>query len=520
MLSYQSTFLPVYFLIASLFVYFSIWLILKTRVVELFIDKPDPRKVHQRIIPRVGGIAISAGFILFLQIWHFLLPSFPQLPSELYSALTFTAVAIMIVGLVDDMKTFEIHNRAKFLLELIIAAEVVFLNDIRLENIHLLNWDFSLGWLGIPITIIWIVGVTNAVNIIDGVDGLAGSIITVSFATIAILTGLGSDLSIMIMCVIMSGFVSGFLMHNKSPARVFLGDTGSLFLGMITGIVSIYLVSRDVRPYPILIAPLIVGLPVMDVFVAMTRRFMKKAFSGVHWLRALNAMSVADNEHMHHRLIFRGLTHTETTLVLVIFHAIICMSAIMVTYTSNFQNVMLLIYILVLGIWLLYKLHFFDRINTVIEAQKRKILPKRLLVAIVNAGDVLKTSAVCYNQDLFQFVFRSKEEAESEKIKYSAVVIEQNSEPIVDVLNLSKSIFIQNTCPVIVIASQDEELPEKLLDSVLEQGSFLFLRKPVYIPILMKALNRLVQKSKGWETVQVTEDTRQFYMQVVMHEEI
>jgi len=510
----------IFFGIAAVGVYLLIWLILKTPLIDLFRDRPGLRKVHQRVIPRVGGIAILAGFILLLQVWHFLLPSLPQLPPELYSSLSFIAVAILCVGLVDDMVIFEIHNRAKFILEVIIAAEVVCLNNICLDQIHFLNWDFYLGWTGIPITILWIVGVTNAINIIDGVDGLAGLIMAVTFSTIAILTGLSGDIALFLLSITLVGLLVGFLLHNISPARVFLGDTGSLFLGMSIGIISIYLVSRDNAEYPILIAPLVVGLPVLDVFVAMFRRFMKKVFSGVSWLRALSAMTVADNEHMHHRLIFRGLTHTETVCILVLFHAVICMSAIMVKFTSNTQSVIMLLYIAVLGVWFLYKLHFFDRITKFIRQHRHRITSRPQSVVVVNAGDVLRVSLSKCKQDVFLFSFASREDVFALSGKCAAVIIEQNAEQIEEIMVIASSIFTQFTCPVIVIAPQDGDVSEALLDSALEQGLFLFLRKPIYIPILMKALSRMIQQSKGWSMDRVTEDTRQFYLQAVLHEEV
>lgn len=520
MLTHYNVQTAIFFVAAVTTVYALVWVILKTPLVALFTDKPGLRKVHQRVIPRVGGIAILIGFISFLQIWHFFLPSLPQLPHNLYCALTFAAVAIMVVGLVDDMVVFEIHNRAKFILEVIIAAEVVFLNDIRLDQIHLLNWDFSLGWMGIPITIIWIVGVTNAINIIDGVDGLAGSVMAVIFATIAILTGFSGDTALLLLSIILVGLVCGFLMHNVSPARVFLGDTGSLFLGITTGTLSIYLISHGSTSYPLLIAPLVVGLPVLDVFVAMGRRFLKKVFAGVPWLHALGAMSVADNEHMHHRLIFRGLTHTETVTILVLFHAVICMSAIMITFTTNSQNVVMLLYIAVLGSWFLYKLHFFDRLTKFIREHKEKSQSRLLPIAVIGCGGVLRCSLSKYNQKVFSFIFRSRDEIIEEPGRCSAAILEQNGQTIESVMKLASSIFTQNSCPVIVIALQDETLPDSLLDSALEQGLFLFLKKPVYIPILMKALDRLIQQSKGWAGERVTEDTRQFYLQAVLHEEI
>jgi DNA-binding NtrC family response regulator len=143
-----------------------------------------------------------------------------------------------------------------------------------------------------------------------------------------------------------------------------------------------------------------------------------------------------------------------------------------------------------------------------------------LTVAVIDCGDVLRCSLSKYNQDVFSFVFRSKDEIIEEPGRCTAAILDQNGQTIESVMILASSIFAQNSCPIIVIASQEESLPEALLDSALEQGLFLFLKKPVYIPILMKALDRLIQQGKGWAGDRVTEDTRQFYLQAVLHEEI
>ena len=508
------------FFAALIFVYLLIWLVLKTPLINFFRDKPGIRKVHQRVIPRVGGIAILLGFQVFIIIWHFFIPSLHPLPPVLLSALTFAAFSIMFVGLVDDMVVFHIHNKAKFILEVLIAVEIVFLNGIRLDEVHLLGWDFSLGWMGIPITVLWIVGVTNAINIIDGVDGLAGSIVAVIFTTIAISTGFSGDGSVFLLCIIMAGFLSGFLLHNFSPARVFLGDTGSLFLGVIIGVLSIYLISNEKGSYPILIAPLIVGLPLLDVFVAMSRRFIKKVIEGTPWMKAFGAMSIADNEHMHHRLIYRGLSHTETVTILVIFHAIICMSAIMVKFTSTTQNVIMLLYVLVLSVWFLYKLHFFERFQFLFIKNPIGSDIKKIAVAVINCGDVLKYSLQKYKQEAFNFTFLSTDDILADPRNYAAVIIEQEPDTKLEkTVALASAIFMQNACPVVVI-SDHEQLPVNLQFPEAEQGTYLLMKKPIYIPVLLRELVRIFRLSRSWSMEKVTEDTRQFFLQAVINEDI
>ncbi len=508
------------FVLGVLFSYGIIWVILKTSIVYLFADKPGPRRINQRQIPRVGGIAILLGFQVLIYAWHLFIPSVSHLPSDLLSALTFAALAIMLVGLADDMVVFHIHNKAKFLLEVLIAVEIVFINGIQLREIHLLGWDWELGYLSIPVTVLWIVGVTNAINIIDGVDGLAGSVTAVIFTTLAVFTGFSSNNAVLFLCIIMAGLVVGFLMHNKTPARVFLGDTGSLFLGIIIGVLSIYLVSNSSESYPILIAPLLVGLPLLDVFTAMFRRFMKKILAGTNFMKALGAMSVADNEHMHHRLIYRGLTHTETVIILVLFHSVICMAAIMVKFTSKEQCILMLVYIAALGAWFLYKLQFFERFEKLFRKVQVVQNIKRFDVAVVDSSDVLAYSLQKYQQEFFAFTFLKEDEIVHNERSFSAIILEQQQDVRVDkVISLASSLFSQYSCPIIVV-SELGQIPPSFQFQDAEQSTFMMLKKPIYIPMLLRELLRLIRLSRSWSMERVTEDTRQFLMQAVINEDV
>lgn len=509
------------FLIAAVSSYIAIWVILKTPLIKMFTDKPGLRKVHQRVIPRIGGIGILICFQAFLYIWHFAFPSLPHLPENLLSALMFASFAIMLVGLVDDMVIFHIHNKAKFILEILIATEIVFLNGIQLTEIHFLNWDLVLAdWMSIPITILWIVGVTNAINIIDGVDGLAGSIMVVIFTTIAILTGFNGDTGIFILCVMLAGLVAGFLSHNVSPARVFLGDTGSLFLGITTGVLSIYLVSSSHSSYPLVIAPLMVGLPVLDVFVAMIRRFIIKLLGGVHWFRALGAMSVADNEHMHHRLIYRGLTHTETVIILVLFHAVICMGAIVVKFADNTQSVIVLGYISVLVLWFIYKLDFLYQLGSIFGNGTSSITLRFYNVAVVNGSDILNHSLIKYRQPLLSFTFLSIQDVLDETSRFSAFILEKlpgmSDEETVSLVN---AIYAQYACPIVLISDTTVAFP-KHLSSQMNDHTFLLLKRPIYIPVLCREITRLIRQARGWSMERVTEDTRQFFLQAIHNEKV
>lgn len=509
------------FCFAAILSYLSIWIIFKSPLITFFKDNPGVRKVHQRTIPRIGGLAITACFLLTIFFWEKSPVSLPDLPPHLKTSITFAALAIIPVGMADDLIVIGIKNRTKLVLEILIATIIISLFGIRLEQVHFLEWDFSLGWLGIPISILWVVGVTNAINIIDGLDGLAGSVMVVIFATIGVLTGFSDDQAVLFLCVILAGLVSGFLFHNVSPARVFMGDTGSLFLGLIAGLLSLYLVSEKQKSYPVIIAPLMLGLPVLDIAVAMWRRFFHKLFLGESFIDALKAVTIADNEHTHHRLVHRGLTHTETVIIMVNFHLSICMSAVLVCFTLKSISILLLCYIVFLITWFLYKLNYFSGISSFLNRANFFVGLKKETVAVICCDEVLQYSLKKYRQNRFLFSFKTIEEVLFFSKKYCSVIIEQQpANSMENLISLASTIFMQSACPVIAICSDSESIPDFVEEKKSRQKSFILIKKPVYIPSLLKEVTNLVNQSRGWAMERLAIDTRKFFLQAEMNEKI
>ena len=509
------------FCFAAIFSYLLIWIIFKSPLITFFKDDPGVRKVHQRTIPRIGGLAITAVFLMITFFWGKFPLSLPDLPPHLKKSITFATLAIIPVGMADDLIVIGIKNRTKLILEILIATIIISFLGIRLDLVLFLVWYISIGWLGIPLSILWVVGVTNAINIIDGLDGLAGSIMVVIFATIAVLTGFSDDKSVLFLCVILAGLVSGFLFHNISPARVFMGDTGSLFLGLIAGLLSLYLVSEKQRSYPVIIAPLMLGLPVLDIAVAIWRRFFHKIFSGESIIDALKAVTVADNEHTHHRLIHRGLTHTETVIIMVIFHLGICMSAVLVCFTLKSESILLLCYILFLVTWFLYQLNYFSRITFLFKKVNYLMRLKKEAVAVICCDEVLQYSLKKYRQNRFYFSFKTRDEVLFSSKKYCSVIIElQSTSSMESLISLASTIFMQCACPVIAICSDNETVPDFLEMKNSRQKSFILVKKPVYIPSLLKEIDNLVNQSRGWAMEKLAIETRKFFLQAEMNEKI
>jgi UDP-GlcNAc:undecaprenyl-phosphate GlcNAc-1-phosphate transferase len=401
-----------FFCLAVLLVFDFIWLLLKTPIVFFFKDKPGTRKIHQQTIPRAGGICIAVSFCIMILFWKYSgFNGFPQLSTLFLNVCLIITIGIFLIGFFDDTTSFVILNKAKFLFEFLIAAEVVFLFGIHFKEINFFGLFFIRNEMFLHLfSIFWMVGIANALNIIDGIDGLAGTFSIISFLTIALLAMYANVAEIAILSIIIAGCTIGFLIHNISPARVFLGDTGSLLLGMLLSLFLMYMVAQPNQPFSINAAVLIVGYPILDVSVAMARRFFKAFLSGKGLFQSLRAIAVADSDHTHHRLIYRGLSHTQATLIIATLSATLCVAAVHVNLFMEFKYA-IIIYMLLVVSWFLYELNFFDRtivyIRIILRHKTRKMPYK---IGVIDADPVLHHALIHFPQRKFIFEFISQQE--------------------------------------------------------------------------------------------------------------
>ena len=223
------------------------------------VDVPrDTRRIHDHPIPRMGGLAIFFGFILSVLI-------FQPLTTELRGMLL-GAVVIVILGILDDI--FVLPALPKFFVQ-IGAALIAVLYGNRIDflsnpNVFSKNPFWELGWLAIPITVLWIVGITNAVNLIDGLDGLACGVSTISSMTLLVIALAMEEPDVAILMGALSGACIGFLPYNLNPAKIFMGDTGSTFLGFILAVVSIQGLFKFYTIISFAVPFLMLGLPIFD----------------------------------------------------------------------------------------------------------------------------------------------------------------------------------------------------------------------------------------------------------------
>ncbi|AJE03257.1 glycosyltransferase family 4 protein [Geobacter pickeringii] len=288
------------------------------------VDLPNERKVHQQPIPRIGGVAMAIGAFVPIVLWH-------MVDSFVRAYLCGSAILVLI-GLVDDFR--DLSPRVKFAGQFAAALMLVLFGGVEITRVGTLAPDgFALApWLSVPLTLVTIVGVTNAINLADGLDGLAGGICLLIFAAIGYLAYLVDQPVTGFIALALSGVIYGFLRFNTHPASIFMGDAGSQFLGYSAIALLLRLSQGNTALSPLL--PLVmVGFPVLDTLVVMSLRIS----------RGVSPFS-ADKNHFHHHLMRLGFTHAESVLVIYIFQTVLIIAAILFRYYSDW--VLLLGYLL------------------------------------------------------------------------------------------------------------------------------------------------------------------------------
>ena len=302
------------------------------------VDIPRTRHIHTKIMPKMGGIGIFLGFLLGYML-------FSETSVQMNSILI-GGFLIILIGLIDDMT--ELKPSVKFIGQLASACVIVFYGQFLLENVSAFGINLHFGILAYPITIFFILGCINCINLIDGLDGLAGgvsAIFYISVIVICIFQGRTNGLEFML-ALIMLGSVSGFLVHNFNPARIFAGDSGALFMGFIIAIISLLGFKTTVIT-SVFIPLMILAVPILDTLFAIIRRLIKHKH-----------IYDADKEHLHHQLLNMNFSHRTTVLIIYGINILFATASILYTLKDK-EDVFVgrIIYgiLLVLVIWFVLK---------------------------------------------------------------------------------------------------------------------------------------------------------------------
>ncbi|MEI8198255.1 MAG: glycosyl transferase family 1, partial [Phycisphaerae bacterium] len=329
---------------------------------------PDARKVHASPTPRGGGMAFAGAFYLIVLGLLF----FDTLPREIFnrdvpetSAMLLGAAGFFLIGLLDDIWT--LRSQIKFLLLLAVAAAVCF-SGLRIETITLGSWGhWPLGALAWPVTMLWIVGITVSINFADGLDGLAAGIAAIAASLIAIVGYTHGQPLVVIPALALTGSLVGFLVFNFHPARIFMGDCGSLFVGFLLSTLSIMHAGRtnanEMTLGPALTA-LALGVPVLDAMFTFFRR-------GVLQRRSVFA---AEDGHIHHHLLRMGFKHHQAVLLLYGVSLVSALSGVILLLRRDAFYMLVVAAILVLPLLLLFKVTGYVQFGKIISAVRRNLL--------------------------------------------------------------------------------------------------------------------------------------------------
>lgn len=460
--------------------------LLRSPIASLFGDKPDHRKVHQHVVPRMGGLGIIlAFFVIFALRWQVPPEVWPRSGNQLSLALLFIATFLAGTGALDDIRN--INFKMKFIFQFILAAGITVILGHHFGRISVFGHVLDLNQFGALATVFWIVGVMNAFNIIDGIDGLAGGVAICGFVAAAVMSYLNGSAYLLFMNVVFIGLTAGFLRFNLSHKhKIFLGDAGSQFLGAVLALMAIEVQRLPKAHYSIFVPLLIVGYPLFDISVAMARRFLRR--SGRPLTRRFSSMFVADNEHLHHRLVYLGLSHFQSSFLLLLVASSLAASGVIIAELPVLGRVGVVAYLLFSLFLILNRLGFVG-LRPWVTFPRVKPMPSRI-VGVIEPDEVFFHSLVSFKQDKFEFLSMPAKVSKFMGEDLVAVMLynaagENFEERWTSALRASE----YHDRPAIVIADSSDIAKVKAANP---DGfkSIRFMEKPIRVPELVRELDR------------------------------
>ena len=271
------------------------------------VDMPRERHVHSVPTPRLGGLGIFLGFLLGYMLFGN--------PSAQMNSILIGSFIIILVGIIDDM--VELSAKVKFLGQLMAASIIAVYGGILLKDVSAFGIYLEFGIMAYPFTIFFILGCINCINLIDGLDGLSGGISSIYFLTIAIIATMQQKFGLeFVLSFVMLGSTLGFLVHNFNPAKIFAGDSGSMFMGFIMAVIAL-LGFKNVTMTSLIVPLLVLAIPILDTVFAILRRLLKG-----------ESIAKADKFHIHHQLLNKKFTVKQTVLIIYLVDILFAIASI------------------------------------------------------------------------------------------------------------------------------------------------------------------------------------------------
>ncbi|MBN1306530.1 MAG: undecaprenyl/decaprenyl-phosphate alpha-N-acetylglucosaminyl 1-phosphate transferase [Chitinispirillaceae bacterium] len=467
-----------------------IYLLLKSSVVDLFKDKPSPRKIHHHPIPRLGGVALITAFLVFTAItalFNQRLSLLSTVPATAFSAILLASVAILIIGFLDDTPFVTIRVRHKLFMEVFIAFTAVYLLNVNIGRLSFFGaFAFPL-WLSNIVSFLWIIGLANAYNIIDGLDGLAGSLSLIAIMTLAIIAGIGGQSSTVFLSIILSGAIVGFLVHNMPPAKTFMGDAGSLFLGTMIAILSLH-IGKTVTPgRAFIVMPLIAAIPIIEVLITMVRRYCKTNDKKAKRSECIHSMVIPDSSHIHHRFLYRGYSQLQSTVILFLLALSLCCGALCCFLAPLRFIPAIILYLMVPVVLTLDRLGFGGRFKKALRISKSRYNGYRItpLIGVIDQGGAISDLLAKKSGDEIGYINLS-EAAPSDFPQHLHAAVLHYGIPSADTINKAETLSSILCRPVFVV---EEAGSDKLFfKEVSKNGSLIIREKTGPVEMLIKDL--------------------------------
>ncbi|MCL1632665.1 undecaprenyl/decaprenyl-phosphate alpha-N-acetylglucosaminyl 1-phosphate transferase [Sporolactobacillus sp. CPB3-1] len=289
-------------------------------------DLPNARKVHQTIMPRMGGLAIYLAFLAgMLILWP---------DSSFTLPLLIGSVIIILTGVLDDL--YSLSPKVKIVAHFF-AALVIVQSGIQVSFINLpFNGVLHLYWLSVPLTLLWIMGITNAINLIDGLDGLAVGVSSIVLLTMAGLSLIQGNMFVFTVSTLLLGSALGFLPYNFHPAKIFMGDTGSYFLGYVISVLAL-LGFKNVTLFSLVVPIIILAVPISDTLFAIIRRLVNR-----------KPLTAPDKSHLHHCLLRYGFTQRQTVVLIYGMSAMFALAAILFSTSTLLGSLIIIISVMLI----------------------------------------------------------------------------------------------------------------------------------------------------------------------------
>lgn len=322
------------------------------------IDIPRTRHIHDKPMPKLGGLGIFFGFLFGYMLFG--------INSIQMNSVLIGSFIIILIGILDDIKP--IKGSQKMLGQIVAAAIIVFYGKILLSNVTMFGFNLEFGIFKYPITLLFIISCVNIINLIDGMDGLSGGISSIFFMTIGIICFFQGKLGSLaaIITFIMLGATLGFLLHNFYPAKIFAGDTGSMFMGFIISIVAL-LGFKGTTLTSLIVPILILAIPILDTFFAIIRRILKR-----------KPIFSADKEHMHHQFLKMNFSQRTTVLIVYAINILFSLASIFYVLKDPIKGRIIYVILFFLVLWFVLNTDIIsDKMSSKVKDIESRVIHKK-----------------------------------------------------------------------------------------------------------------------------------------------